>query len=240
MFVNTVSLPMTQRELASGAGALLVGLLLGALVIRHCAGSPRHVHTEEAPVDAPGILPADGASPDVTDSGDADALDAEPEVPDAALLPEVVKRDAARATARDASPDAAPIVLRASNLLIHPGRNEHDCVDAPSHGRGLQLYPCHGRTNQRWTFAEDTTGASRIFGEGGCVRVTAAQVGGEPTLDVGACSGDVSRFRHRADQRLEDAQSGQCVTVRALEKHARLVLEACDASNAGQTWTFSP
>jgi hypothetical protein len=230
---------MTKRELAFGASALVVGIAVGVLFFRRPPASPSLPVT----VDARVVADVDAAP----SAPEADVPEAETPPPDEAPSVDasraIATGDAARSTPklRDAGPDAPAIVVRASNLLIHPSANEHLCVDAPSRGHGLQLYRCHGRKNQRWTFAEDITGANRIFGsEGGCVRVAGAQGGNEPTLDVGACGPDAPRFRHRADRRLEEVQSGQCVTVRALEKHAKLVLEPCDPSNGGQGWTFSP
>jgi hypothetical protein len=133
-------------------------------------------------------------------------------------------------------------MVRSANLLVHPVGKDDECMDSPAHGgHGLQLFRCHGRTNQRWTFAEDTSGASRIAGgEGGCVRIGPREYSGEPPLVVGACDSGVPRFRHREDKRLEEVASGQCVTARPHQKRVKLFLEPCDASNAGQTWTFSP
>jgi hypothetical protein len=223
---------MTKRELTLGILALLMGFggLLGGWMLLF------------RPKPTPAKVVAPVAGDDTDDASQADVpVDtaplptAAPDVPDAP-----VSRDSGAAS-RDARSDAPPIVVRAANLLIHPFGKERECVDAQSHGvHGLQLFRCHGRGNQRWTFAEDITGASRIFGsEGGCVQIGDDQ-GGDPSLVLGPCGSDSSRFRHLADKRLQDVRSGKCVTSRSLEKHARLVLETCDPANAGQGWTFSP
>jgi Ricin-type beta-trefoil lectin domain len=228
---------MTKREVALGGGALFAGILVGALFFRHREPPP----TVRAPEDAPDAAPPDepleplGPEPD-----DADIVDAAPEP----LQPKAVVRthergDAATPSPRDAASDASPIVIRASRLLIHPADNEQLCVDVPSRRRGLQLHGCHGRANQRWTFAEDTTAANRIFGEGGCIRIARARSGGEAALEMGACAPDTPRFRYREDHRFEDVQSGLCVTTRLLDKRTRLVLTTCDASSAAQTWTLA-
>jgi hypothetical protein len=225
---------MTKRELTLGGCALLVGLATGALLFwrRAPKDPPRVSVTVDATAPVEEVTPAPVASALPDDS--VPILPPSPSDTSAPHDPPV--------RPKDAGVDASPIILRASNLLIHPASNERECVDAPTHAaQGLQLFPCHGRKNQRWTFAEDLSGANRIFGaDGGCVRIAEAASGGEPPLIVGGCGTDSPRFRHLADKRLQEVQSGQCITVRSAEKRARLTLEACDPANGGQTWTFSP
>jgi len=245
---------MTKRDLLLGVTALLIGVLLTWLLVRR----PEHRvdphpmvvdigggHDEDAPDASIAILDASIPEEDAPiELGDSSLLDPPPP-------PGPRARDASRPhdahdakdpkDRRDAAPEAAaPIVIHETNLLMHPVGNPLECVDAPSHGHTLQLYPCHGRSNQRWNFAEDTGGASRISNvDGDCVRVGQSSRGDAVPVEVGPCSADVARFRHIEGRRLQEVRSGQCITVSRLQRHARLALEPCDPSNSAQQWSLT-
>jgi Ricin-type beta-trefoil lectin domain len=230
---------MTRRELTWGAAALVVGIVAGALLFRRrdVPPTPTNVLTEtpdafapDAAMDAGDDVAAEDAGADV----EAD-VDSAPPAPKA---PETPRRH--HDAALDAPARSPPVVIRESNLRIRPIANENMCVDAPAHAHALQLFPCHGKKNQRWTFAEDFNATSRISDEDGkCVRVGAPNGDGEPRLEATPCGADVARFRLTGDHKLEEARSGQCMTVRRFEKHADIVLEPCNPANTGQAWSLT-
>ena len=227
---------MTKRELSWGVVALLAGAIAGALLVhRFQAPSPTAMTPVVADIDA-AVEDRDSGEPmddDAALDGSADFME-----PDASGIPP--RREASTdAVTPPSKPHARPSLVE-RNLLVRPGGYEGLCMDAPSRGPGLQLFPCHGRKNQRWTFAEDPNGTSVISGTAGCLRAGRPAARGESTVEVGACGPDASRFRHTDDRRLEDVHSGLCVTAHQLETHAPLVLTACNPSRGGQTWSLSP
>jgi len=220
---------MTNREVAWGAGALLVGMVVAGLVYWRLR--------------SPGLRPA---APDAATAG-AEVTPLAPLEPEPAPdepsepAPDGQAAPPRPVGAHDASArDATRGVVHASGLLIHPVSNEQLCVDASSHGNGIQLYACHGRKNQRWTVAEDPGGVMRISGaEGACLHVGEARAEVAAPLELGGCGAEAATFRHGEDRRFRDVRSGQCITARRVEAHTKLVLEACDASSAGQAWSIA-
>lgn len=228
---------MTKGEIAWGSAALLAGLAVGALLVRRC--QMPHASRTLASQDA-SAPPSDAwTSSDAIDGGEPTppTLDAREAVPDATSAEVDASISPPADAGRRLTPRAHPALLE-KNLLIHPVGAETLCVDASLRSSLLQLYPCHGKKNQRWTFSEDPNGTSRISGAEGCLRVGAA-IRGEPTLEMGSCGADTERFRHTEDRRIEDTHSKMCVTVHQTEAHARLVLAPCNSSR-GQSWSLTP
>ncbi len=229
---------MTNRELAWGAAGLVVGViavLTTAFVLtRHRQPAVTAASADAGAEDATPVAPLEPEpSPD----------EPEPATPDARVAQADVgpppPQDAS-AHARDSGlrHEAAGGVVHASNLLIHPGGNEQLCIDESTHA-GLTLFPCHGRKNQRFTFAEDPGGVIRISGaKGGCLRL-GDMLGSDRRLELGPCGGDASGFRHRDDRRFREVATGLCMTVTRVGKRAPIVLETCDAANAGQVWSLA-
>jgi len=236
---------MTKREVGWTTFVLTVGVAVGALLYRHCAtsstskqASPRDAEvaeddppadSQDAPVET---VPVESARPSVPPAPAPD--------PDEPTPSEAVE-DAA--TPLDAH-SAAGGRLKLRNLRIHPLGNDHLCLSASEGSPVLELLPCRThKTTERWTFVEDLSGTSVIRGhDGGCLRVGAVNRRGEPTLEVQPCGADTPRFRVTADHRIEETHSGQCLTAKTVDKHARIVLAVSDPNARAlvQAWVLSP
>jgi hypothetical protein len=226
---------MTRREILLSVSTLAIGLAVGALLYGHCQTPPKapvapHEDpvTEDDPPDDPRAVPEPSPVPDV-DAPPSDVAD------DAGAA------DAAPGPA--GQPHKAPR-LRLKNLFIHPASDERLCVNVAPGSSALELLACRGhKGTERWTFVEDPSGTSQIRGkDGDCMQIGPLSARGEPTMELAACTRDTPRFRHTEDRRLEDVHSGQCVTARAVEKRATLILAVCDpnARSGTQTWALTP
>jgi hypothetical protein len=230
---------MTKREVIWGLLAMALGVLVGVFVV---------LRRQKPPVVPPAVLDASAPEPDASEPPDdaqvIDApADAAPPVDDDASIPPLsLDADAPvePAPKPDAGHHAPRPKLREANLEVRLVGSDAMCVDAPSNRAGLQLFHCHGKANQRWTFTEDLNGISAISGEGGCWRVGPPGARGESLIDRGACGPGAARFRHTDDHRLEDDHSGLCVTVHDTKRRSPLVLAACNPSRGGQTWSLTP
>ena len=150
-----------------------------------------------------------------------------------------------------ASPAAGPSVhdriqhVQGANYVLHASGNQSLCVDAkgdkPADGTQLELYGCHGKENQRWTFENRGQNASSIHGIGNlCIDVTAgASADGSP-VELYACNNQKNQgWRHFEDGRIRELQTGKCLTATGVAQGAAVVISRCDANNAGQVWTLS-
>ena len=142
--------------------------------------------------------------------------------------------------------DANNSPIRGANLLIHAGANEELCVDAqldPAEGhRMARLVHCHGRDEQRWTFVDQGDGSSEIVGVGGeCLDVQGRSSGEGTPLQLYACTGAVNqRFRHLIDGRLQEVQTGMCLTVGDLVERSPVYIDTCKDKPEPQAWVISP
>ena len=230
---------MTKRELGGSLATLAIGLLLGALLYRHCASAkpdarvPSHdepVAEADPPESAEPLGPLGEAS---TPAWPGDVDQAAPE------------------ESLDARTDSGPgrglprgAHLRLKNLYIHPVADDRLCVNVGPGSAALELLACRGhKGTERWTFVEDPSGTSRIRGsDDGCWRLGPPDRRGETTIELAACGTETPRFRHREDRRLEEVHSGQCVTAGSTKRGAPLVLAVCDpnARSFVQTWALTP
>jgi hypothetical protein len=231
---------MTKREVLWGLLAMVLGVLVGVFVMLRRYRPP----VRPPPVETDASAPEADASEPPDDAAVTDALeDADLPLDDDASLPPL-SLDAGKPVHVAPRPDAARPAphpkLREANLEVRLVGADGMCVDAPRHGPRLQLFPCHGKANQRWTFTEDLNGTNVISGDGDCWRVGPPTTHGEAAVDRGACGSGSARFRLTDDRRLEDAHSGLCVTVRDARKRSRLFFAACDPSHGGQTWSLNP
>jgi hypothetical protein len=148
---------------------------------------------------------------------------------------------------------AAPLLIdgnnspiRGANLLIHSATNEELCIDARSEPaeahRMIQLFHCHGRENQRWTFADMGDGSSEILGVGGmCLDVQGRSSGDGTPLQIYPCTGAVNqRFRHLVDGRLQEVQTGKCLTVNEYVEKSPIFIDKCNEKPVPQAWVISP
>jgi hypothetical protein len=210
---------------------VVASFVAGVLFVRH----------EKAPTPAPAVS-ASVVAP-------APAPEEEPEAPAvAAASDDAAEGNDQASPLAEAGPDAtndafaegAPVVIRMADLMIRSAVGAKLCVDAPKRGQALQLYSCHGRKNQRWTFAQDATGTSQIYAAvGGCIR--AATPGGDGTrlIGRGVCNDSTPHFRNLENGRLQEVTTTMCLTAPVAEKRARIFLAPCNPANAGQGWTLS-
>jgi hypothetical protein len=141
--------------------------------------------------------------------------------------------------------DANNAPIRGANLLVRAATNEEMCIDAQSGGEMhplVQLFHCHGRENQRWTFAEQGDFSSQILGIGGlCLDVQGQHTSSGTPLQLYPCASTSNqKFRHNIDGRLQEVQTGKCLTVSEFSDHARVFIDECGDKKPGQVWVISP
>jgi Ricin-type beta-trefoil lectin domain len=142
--------------------------------------------------------------------------------------------------------DANNSPIRGANLLIHAAANEEMCVDAQSdpaeaHPK-IWLFHCTGRENQRWTFADQGDGSSEILGVGGlCLDVQGRSSGDGTPLVLYPCTGaNNQKFRHLVDGRLQEVQTGKCLTVNEYVERSPVFIDHCNDKPEPQAWAISP
>jgi hypothetical protein len=140
--------------------------------------------------------------------------------------------------------DANNSPIRGMNLLIRAASNEEMCIDAQSTGEihpTVQLFHCHGRENQRFSFLEQGE-SSQITGIGGlCLDVQGQHSNNGTPLQLYPCSGAPNqRFRHEIDGRLREVQTGKCLTVSDFTEHAGVFIDDCAEKKKGQVWVIAP
>jgi hypothetical protein len=142
--------------------------------------------------------------------------------------------------------DANNSPIHGANLLIHAATNEEMCIDAQSDPaeahRMIRLFHCHGRENQRWTFADQGDGSSEILGIGGlCLDVQGRSSGDGTPLQLYPCTGAVNqKFRHNIDGRLQEVQTGKCLTVSDYVEKSPVFIDKCADKPEPQAWVISP
>jgi len=142
--------------------------------------------------------------------------------------------------------DANNAPIRGANLLIRAAKNEEMCIDAESDRAELhpliQLFHCHGRENQRWTFAEENDASSQILGIGGlCLDVQGQHSSSGTPLQLYPCANAANqKFRHNVDGRLQEVQTGKCLTAGDFKEHSPVFIDDCRDDKPGQVWIISP
>jgi Ricin-type beta-trefoil lectin domain len=142
--------------------------------------------------------------------------------------------------------DANNAPIHGANLLIHSAKNEEMCIDAENSKAELsplvQLIHCHGRENQRWTFADQNDGSSQILGIGGlCLDVQGQHSSTGTPLQLYPCGGATNqKFRHNIDGRLQEMQTGKCLTVSDFVEKSPVFIDDCREKKPGQVWVVSP
>jgi hypothetical protein len=136
--------------------------------------------------------------------------------------------------------------IHGANLLIHAASNEELCVDAPVDAaeghRMVRLFHCRGAESQRWTFADQGDGSSEVLGVAGlCLDVQGRSSGDGTPLQLYPCTGAANqRFRHLVDGRLQEVQTGKCLTVEDFVEKAPVFIDKCADKPAPQAWIISP
>lgn len=135
--------------------------------------------------------------------------------------------------------------ITGANYVIHSSQNQNLCVDArgdkPADGTTLELYGCHGKENQRWSFQDRAQNASSIVGVGNlCIDVTQAKTADGSPTELYQCGGQKNQgWRHFQDGRIRELQTGKCLTATGNTQGAPIVISRCDPNDAAQVWTLS-
>jgi hypothetical protein len=135
--------------------------------------------------------------------------------------------------------------LHGSEMLVRTALNEQLCWDAKNDkaagGTPLMLWKCHGKENQRWTFADQPGGTNTLLGVGGlCVDVKGHRAGDGTPLQLWPCTNQSNQqFRHNSDGRIVETQTGKCLTAKAAADNTPITIDECDVNNGGQVWTIA-
>ncbi|MFD0900021.1 endo-1,4-beta-xylanase [Actinomadura sediminis] len=110
------------------------------------------------------------------------------------------------------------------------------CLDVPNasttDGTGLQLWDCHGGTNQQWTFTD--AGELRVYGDK-CL--DAAGTGNAARVQIYGCwGGDNQKWRLNSDGSIVGVQSGLCLDAAGSGNGTPIQLYSC-WGGANQRWT---
>ncbi|MEV0458230.1 RICIN domain-containing protein [Catellatospora methionotrophica] len=126
------------------------------------------------------------------------------------------------------------------NVQIVGGQSGR-CVDAPNsataNGSQLQLWDCHGGTNQRWTY---TSGKQLTLYGNKCLDASGSGTANGTAAVIWDCHGGTNQqWNLNANGTISSVQSGLCVdaTGAATANGTRLVLWACN-SGANQQWSL--
>jgi hypothetical protein len=142
--------------------------------------------------------------------------------------------------------DANNAPIRGANLLIRAASNEEMCMDAVSNPAELhamiKLLHCQGGESQRWTFSDQADASSQILGMGGlCMDVQGQHSSSGTPLQLYPCAGTPNqKFRHNVDGRLQEIQTGKCLTVDDFVEKAPVFIDDCSEKKKGQVWIISP
>ncbi|WP_084963962.1 PHB depolymerase family esterase [Thermoactinospora rubra] len=135
------------------------------------------------------------------------------------------------------TPSVTPSATPGGNVQIR-GAASGRCVDVPNSstadGTQVQLWDCHGGTNQRWTL----TSSQELRGVGGkCL--DAAGTGNGARIQIYSCWGGANqKWRVTSDGTIVGVQSGLCLDATGTGNGTRLQLYSC-WGGANQRWTLN-
>ncbi|NEA22230.1 endo-1,4-beta-xylanase [Actinomadura bangladeshensis] len=112
------------------------------------------------------------------------------------------------------------------------------CLDVPNasttDGTQLQLWDCHGGTNQQWTYTD--AGELRVYGNK-CL--DAAGTGNGTKVQIYSCwGGDNQKWRLNSDGSIVGVQSGLCLDAAGSANGTPIQLYSC-WNGSNQHWTLS-
>ncbi|MDX5460305.1 endo-1,4-beta-xylanase [Micromonospora tulbaghiae] len=113
-------------------------------------------------------------------------------------------------TTPTAGPTTPPPTNGASRIV---GNQSGRCIDVPnssqSNGTRVQLYDCHGQTNQRWTYT-----SSRQLTVYGSMCLDAAGSGNGSAVQIYSCNGQTNQqWNVNSNGTISGVQSGRCLDV---------------------------
>jgi hypothetical protein len=113
------------------------------------------------------------------------------------------------------------------------------CVDVPgavtTNGTQLQLWDCHGGTNQRWTY----TSGRQLTGYGNTCLTANGTAAGAAVI-IGDCAGQTGQqWSVNANGTIASAQSGLCLDANgaATANGTKIILWSC-SGGANQQWSL--
>ncbi|SBT50518.1 endo-1,4-beta-xylanase [Micromonospora auratinigra] len=94
------------------------------------------------------------------------------------------------------------------------GSQSGRCIDVPNssrtNGTRVQLYDCHGQTNQQWTY----TSSRQLTVYGGSMCLDAAGTGNGSAVQVYSCNGQANQqWNVNSNGTISGVQSGRCIDV---------------------------
>ncbi|MDI1466217.1 RICIN domain-containing protein [Catellatospora sp. KI3] len=137
------------------------------------------------------------------------------------------------------SPSGSPAPGRSNVLLV--GQQSGRCVDVPgsatANGTQVQLWDCHGGTNQRWTY---TAGRQLTVYGNKCLDANANGTSNGTAVIIWDCNGQANQqWSVNANGTITGAQSGLCLDVsgQATANGTKIQLWSCHGG-ANQQWTL--
>ncbi|MCZ7440379.1 endo-1,4-beta-xylanase [Micromonospora sp. WMMC241] len=123
-------------------------------------------------------------------------------------------------------PTTPPPSGGASRIL---GNQSGRCVDVPNssqtNGTRVQLYDCHGQTNQQWTY----TGSKQLTIYGGSRCLDAAGSGNGAAVQIYGCNGQANQqWNVNSNGTITGAQSGRCLDVWGTGNGQQIQLYDCN------------
>ncbi|MGC4886205.1 endo-1,4-beta-xylanase [Micromonospora sp. DT227] len=109
------------------------------------------------------------------------------------------------------------------------GSQSGRCVDVPNssqtNGTRVQLYDCHGQTNQQWT----STGSKQLTVYGGSRCLDAAGSGNGAAVQIYACNGQANQqWNVNSNGTISGVQSGRCLDVWGTANGQQIQLYDCN------------
>jgi endo-1,4-beta-xylanase len=132
-------------------------------------------------------------------------------------------------TGSTSSPSPVPSPSSAPNTPSKiVGTQSGRCIDVPnsSHNNGtrVQLYDCHGLTNQQWTYT-----ASRQLQVYGTMCLDAAGSGNGSAVQIYSCNGQTNQqWNVNANGTITGVQSGRCIDVWSTANGAQVQIYDCN------------
>lgn len=135
--------------------------------------------------------------------------------------------------------------VHGNHFMVRSALDRSYCIDASldkaQEGRGVYIYKCHGRDNQRWTFTDGANGDSAIVGlEGRCLDIRGRSVKDNTPAQLWRCHyGANQQFQVTPKGQIRELQSGKCLTIDNRPGNRKPVfIDECDGNKA-QLWVLS-
>jgi len=128
-------------------------------------------------------------------------------------------------TSPSTSPSSSPPPTGGTGVIL--GSQSGRCIDVPnsSHNNGtrVQLYDCHGQTNQTWTYT-----ASKQLTVYGNMCLDAAGSANGAAVQIYSCNGQANQqWNLNSNGTITGVQSGRCLDVWSTSNGAQVQLYSC-------------